>query len=243
MPYEDLLNQVCDKEHMIDFKLDEFSLSFSFKSPDSLITDVANHLAQSKFQLKKLDEVEFKFKKIHELFPRISLRDDTQSVHIDLSTNKFEIDIRAPIITTPGDSKQLEHIFSRENLLQYNSDINYIIGALMSILHIQKFVVEVDLRLESEQLNFNFNNLLSRDITLTNKSKVLLNGIQIEILEETFNVLSKVTYRIWETMNQKSVGLVMYKQEMALPIQLDKMIYIIKDNFHNVLNQVLKQNE
>jgi len=226
-------------DHMVDFKLQEFSLTFSFNPSDDLITDLISHLAQSKFQLKKLDDVEFRFKKLQEIFPRMSLRDETQAIRIELSNNKFEINIDASSFMLSDNIKQKESVFSKENLSQYNSDINYIIGALMSTLHIQKLKTEVEVTFESENVNINFNHLLSHDIILKNKSKITLEGIQIEVSEEIFSLPSKVTYRFWDTKEQRHRGIITFKQEMVLPIQLDKMIYTLKDCFHDTLNQVI----
>src|SRR5579872_2509255 len=215
-----------------DFSITDFNLEFTFPKTKDPINEIIKRFSQSNFQLEKISDLELRFQRIGELFPRMTLRDEKRALDIDLTSSKFTISISSPYTLSKDEDKKLK-IFDKEELVKYNVDVNYILGSLMSALSMQTLSAEINITFESEKFKFNFDHLLSNNITLGKDSKTNMTGIQLESMNDIFGSFTKITY---EFMNDEDIaeGYISFKQDITLPIQIDQMIYSLKDHFNSV---------
>lgn len=224
-----------------DFLITEFGLELSFKEPKDILQDFVNQLSHSNFQFKTVSEMQLRFQKVRELLPRIALSANANKYRLFVFNDNISLSISPNAPTSDEDKeKQIEKIFDKEELSKINADINYIFGTIAGILRLSKFTITVNMAVESKDTKFNFDHLLTKNLEIKNSLQTTMTGIQLQFLQQLLGGSVNVIYEFRNT-EDVAEGNMSFKHDVTLPVQIDKMIYELKENFNSTYQQVSKQ--
>jgi len=221
------------------FELTE--LTFTIKlplEPDDAFKKLLSQLGNVSGQLKIVRSALMRLK-TEKTDPYLILSDQTSTFFIFLTKNDLEIHISKESEKTDDDKKPSpSNVFDKNHLTQLSSEVNYILGLLTGTLQPSaKLTMEGEIVFEASKFKFNFNHLLSKEIILNQQYRSNLTGVQIEHLEEFWDLKVKCFYELLQN-DDTAEGTIVFKSDIPTPLNFNTIIDTLTKSYNNVLEKL-----
>jgi hypothetical protein len=214
-----------------DFEINTFSLTIPLKFQESVLDRIASQFSEARLKLKTFTSINIEFKRLRDLLPEITFRNEDRTASIDLSSKKLELMIGSNAYFVDIDEKRKsKEIFRKEHLLEIQSQFNYILALILGQTQpAENPRVEGNIYLLSREFKYNFDYLM--DKMELNGSNTHLTGLQLQRTEDLWGTSVSIEYRYMQT-NEGAQGRIGFSFKQSYPLDFPTMIDTSIGQFH-----------